>query len=149
MALWQYTFFILPGNAIREKGLDFVFPNNHEEFDDTEFWSQRHEKPSLFDQLTGILPKASSWSKSINLYGSQESNCLEVMFENDIIASVSFRIDFRTNYEDILRAIIEFIINNDLIILDENLSKCPLNFEVVNTIIASSPQVKKYKRLSS
>lgn len=62
MALWQYTFFVLPGNAIREKGLDFVFPNNHEEFDDTEFWIQRHEKPSLFDQIAGILAKANSWS---------------------------------------------------------------------------------------
>jgi len=149
MALWQYTFFVLPGNAIREKGLDFVFANNHEEFDDSEFWIERHEKPSLFDQIAGILPKTNSWSKNINLYGSQESNCLEVMFENDIIVSVSFRIDFRTNYEDVFRAIIEFFINNDLIILDENLSKCPLNFEVINAMIESSPQVKKYKRLSS
>lgn len=43
----------------------------------------------------------------MDLYVSKNSNRLEVLFDaNNIIESVTFRIDFRSEYEAVLRGII-------------------------------------------
>jgi hypothetical protein len=84
----------------------------------------------------------------IDLYGNQESNFFQVIFENNIVLSVSFRIDYTSNYEPILNQIVEYCLHRGLIILDEDLNLVPFNLETFAGIIYNSPQVKMYKKLS-
>jgi hypothetical protein len=147
MALWQVGFFLLPKDSI-EFINSFKVSNEHT-FDDASYWEVLKLPPIFFDTINDILPKGKSWSKNILLYGEENSNRLEIYFENDIIVSVSLRIDYTSDYENILYEIIEFCILNGLIILDEGLNLVPLNFELANSSIKNAPQVKKYNDLSN
>lgn len=147
MALWQVGFFVIP-----KESLDLGIPiklSEEDSFDDSLFWEYLNLNPSFFDSIGAILPKKKSWSRNIILYGEENSNRFEVFFESEIIVSVSFRINFTSNYEDILRQLIEFFLYNNLIILDEKINIIPLNFEGVKGIIENSPQVIKYRTVSN
>ncbi|MEM1122406.1 MAG: hypothetical protein AAGJ18_18310, partial [Bacteroidota bacterium] len=114
--------------------------------DDEILWLNNSYKVCDFVDIGKILKKEKSWSDLIILYGNQDSNRFEVYTnEDEIVFSVSFRIDMRTNYEEILRKLIEFFIAHNFVILDENLKKVPLNFLSFKTTIENSSQLKKYK----
>jgi hypothetical protein len=145
MAIWQYTFHVLPKESVETLSSEYHFIKGEDGFDDEPFWKLNPVNRGFFQPMLKILPKNKSWSNEIDLYGNQESNCLEVIFqEGGNIISVSFRIDFRGNYEMILSNIVEFCLRNGLVILDESLSIVPLNCEQVKSIINFSPQMKKY-----
>lgn len=147
MALWQVGFFVLPKRSF-DSGDKFELSDEHS-FDDAPFWQPEKLNPNFFDPINKILPRTKSWGDYLILYGNENSNRFEVIFENDIVESVSFRIDFTSNYQGVLSELIEFFILNGLIVLDENLNVLPLNFEAIKTVIENSPQVKKYRMLSN
>jgi hypothetical protein len=150
MALWQYTFQVLLKKSATALSENLVFNRDEEGFDDEPYWKFNHTDKSFFSALSKILPKVKSWSYEIDLYGDQESNCFEVLHDKDnAVISVSFRIDFTSNYESVLNSIIEFCIFNGLIILDESLNVVYLNYEVVKSIIMNSHQAKMYNILTN
>lgn len=146
MALWHIDFFVIPEKSfdsdINLKLSDDGF------FDDWLFWKKQSVHIDLFDPLSEILPKTKSWSNSIVMFGDENSNRLNVLHENEVVESVSFRIDFRTDYAGVLNGLLTFFIQNQLIILDEKLNVIPLRFQVISDIIQNSPQIKKYRMLS-
>lgn len=149
MALWQYTFQVLTKESF-EYLYEYISVSFDDfGFDEEPFWEYQLIDKSYFEEINNFLTKGQSWSHKIDLYGDQEANCFEVSFnQNNIVESVSFRIDFRTNYELILNNIIEFCILKGLIILDEELNRIPLNYESVRSVIINTPQIKMYNRLS-
>lgn len=147
MALWQYTFQLIEKKSFQELSPKKAFTEDNF-FDEEPYWIFSHKQKDLFLEIEYILKKNTSWSKSIDLYGEQESNCLEVFFDDlDYITSASFRIDFTSSYEMILRALIGFCISKELVIIDENLNTVVLNYEYINNIIHSSHQRKTYYNL--
>lgn len=146
MALWQIGFFVLPKESI--KHIDSFKVSDEHTFDDAPYWNTKRISPSLFNPIGFFLPQSKSWAEYLTMYGDENSNRFEIVSENDIVESVSFRIDFTSDYEKILNEIIEFCILNGLIILDEDLNLVPLNNEQVQSIIRNSPQVKRYNELS-
>jgi hypothetical protein len=149
MAVWQYTFQVLPRESVNTFAEDFFFNRKDEVFDDEPYWKKYPLKKNFFSKIDSILKKAKSWSNDINLYGNQESNCFEVLSDSeDYVLSVSFRIDFTSNYESVLSYIIEFCSLKGLIILDEELNVVSLNYEQVQSVIRNSPQLKWYNELS-
>ncbi len=147
MALWQYTFHLLPKQGVEILNPNLIFNQIDGDFDDEPYWKISTTNKGFFLPIAQILPKGNSWSKNIQIYGSDDSNCLEVFFEGDYVLSVSLRIDFTSNYESLLVEIIEFLLFNSLVILDENLIVLPLNVEGVKGVINNSAQVLKYKEL--
>lgn len=149
MAIWQYTFQVLP---IEKEEVIIEKQNLNEKIilPDYDFiWEKRPSKRNRFDEIGSVLLKNKSWSSEIDLYGNLESNCFEVYFDVDnFVTSVSFRIDFRSNYENILKKIIKFLSYNNLNILDEQLNYVPLDYEYIKSTINNSSQVKKYYELS-
>ena len=146
MALWQISFSIIPKNYTEDK----IRANQMEDwFNKDEFWQGAEITDSIFSSINSVLPKTNSWSDSMILYGEEETNCLNILIENNYVASVSFRIDFRTNYENIVRNIIELCITNGFNIMYDSHSIIPLNFESINSIIQASPQISIYNKLSS
>jgi len=147
MALWQYTFQLIEKKSFQELSPKKVFTEDNF-FDEEPYWILSHKQKDLFSDIGLILKKNISWSKSIDLYGIQDSNCLEVYFDDsNYITSASFRIDFRNSYENILREIIEFCIVKKLIIIDEGLNDVQLNYEYIDNIIKLSNQRKMYFKL--
>jgi hypothetical protein len=147
MALSQISFFTLPQKTFQKLSQSHLKKEDHL-FDDSVYWASERAPCDFFAKIGSFLPINTSWSKQITLYGQQDSNCFEVLCEDQIILSVSFRIDFTSDYEDILRNLIEFFITNDLLILDQDLTTIPLNFESVRSVIETSPKVETYRWLS-
>ena len=114
-------------------------------FDDSVFW--KGDTINFIDQIEEILPRKKSWSKNLFLFGDEESNEFSIFYENNKVVSVSFRLDFRTNYEIVLRMIIELCIINQYIIIDEKIKLVELNFNSIKQQIEDSPQYLKYNDL--
>lgn len=149
MALWQYTFQILPKESFEAFFQSFKISLDDNMFDETTYWQIKPFNKSYFERIGNILQKSKSWSEEIDLYGNQESNCFEVFFDGktDDVTSVSFRINFTSDYEMVLNSIIEFCILKGLIVLDEELQLVPLNFESIRSLIENAPQVRKYNQI--
>jgi len=149
MALWQYTFQILPKKSFSTSKKDLNLFDENNLFDDELYWKYESINKCYFEGVEQLLKKGKSWSQEINLYGSEKSNCLEIFFDTQTsnIKSVSLRIDFTSEFELVLRGIIDFCIYKELIILDEELQIIPLNYESISSIINNSPQFKRYHEL--
>jgi hypothetical protein len=149
MALWQYTFQILPKKSFSVLKRDKQLFDGNNLFDDEQYWKYEPINKNYFEGVGQLLMKGKSWSKEINLFGSEKSNCLEILFDVQTgnIKSVSLRIDFTSEFELVLRGIIDFCIYKELIILDEELQMAPLNFESISYIINNSHQFKRYNEL--
>lgn len=144
MAIWQYTFHILPKESTKQYNIKEGIENDL-------FWKITPIQKTHFNEVDLILPLNKSWSDEIDLYGSVESNCLEVLFNktDNTIVSVSFRINFSSSYEAILNSLIQFFILKGLIIVNEEFDLTPINYEVIKTTIEISPQFIKYNKLLS
>jgi len=117
-------------------------------FEDDIFWKNSVTNIALFKPLEVVLSKAVSWSPKVTILGNVNSNTIDIGFENNIVDSVSFRIDFTSNYELALRTIIDFCILNGFMIINNDLQKMPLNFEAFKQEIEKSQQIQTYRRLS-
>ena len=89
-----------------------------------------------------------SWSNSVDQYGDIDSNCVEVSFENEMVESVSFRLNYLINYESVLREMFDFCVRGQFVLIDEDLELVPLNLESIDAIIKQSAQLQVYQKLS-
>jgi hypothetical protein len=150
MAIWQYNFFVLPKVGVLEYSPSLKFNKEDELFDDSPYWEISNTKITLFYKIGEILTiKNAENSDTRIIYGEEDANCFTIIHSNGITESVSFRIDFRSQYEKILVELIDFFNVNDLIIIDENLEFIKLNIIEINNKIQSSSQYRKYKILAS
>lgn len=149
MAIWQYRFRILPKEYESEMRSGYILEGGDFDLVEEYLWAMYAYKKDEFKEFSALLCKNKSWCDEIDLYGEQDSNCLEVLYDgnSNIVLSVSLRIDFRIDYDFILKGVIEFCILHGLIIIDEDKSILQLNFETIRGCVEDSPQVKKYKYL--
>lgn len=144
MALWQIRFFILPNKHINVSRFD------KNDFDDGIFWEKVNFKKDFFVIFSNILNLNKSWSNDIDLYGQQDGNCIEIYKDkNDKVQSVSFRIDFRSDYIKILDYIINFCTSCDFCIISNDLIKIPLNSKKFVEYINNTQNIKKYQILQN
>jgi len=148
MALWQYTFFIVPNTDLLNLPIGANSNKNLEYFDFKEFWMHKPFKPDYFDCFERLLPKNKSWSRSIVLFGKEDTNCIEVLIEHDIVINLTVRIDYTTRYKCLLAELIEFCILKGFVILDEGLNIVSLRLLDLVALIENSEQVKKFNILS-
>ena len=151
MAIWQYNFTVVPKSTFARGDVSLKDYLDEDGFlDDESYWLIEPIKTDFFDEIGQILRKKTSWSTDIILFGNQESNRFEVYKnENDIVISVSFRVDYTSEYEDILRAIISFVEMHDLAILDEKMKLLDNNFVAIKSHIENSEQCIVYEKLSN
>ena len=108
MAIWQYTFFIIPNNNLP---LDNFSPIIDEEglFNDNVYWSNKETHISFFEEIGNIIPKNKSWSQQIVLFGKENTNCIEVFNENEYIYIVLLNMLHRKDYSFILNRLFHFV----------------------------------------
>lgn len=145
MAIWQYTFYLVPRNAY------LSMPSPKKDCDGLIgidiYWSSEEISCSFFNNIERILPKTKERNNEQLVFGDFESNVLTLICKNKKVATASFRINYTIDYEEILRELIEFFIFNALVVIDENLNEVPLNFESFKNTIETSPKIKKYNEL--
>lgn len=143
MAIWQYDLFLIPDKETSNIKLD------EEGFiDDEKLWSKYSDKIRSIELIKKYLPESESWSDSLRIYGNIDSNCLEIYYNKEKINSISFRIDFRTDYNLILNNIIKFCKINNLSLIDEELKILPLDESEIIKKIAKSKHVDLYNKFT-
>lgn len=148
MALWQYTFEIVPKKNVLKQGVPIKIDEKY--YNETNFWNNEYES-NFFKEFDKILPRGKSWSKNIILFGKEDSNVLEVVLEDKKdkkVIEVILRIDFRTNYAHLLNEILQFCLSNGFILLDEDLNIMSFDSSKIINIIENSPQYNKLKEIS-
>jgi len=116
--------------------------------DDDKLWKRHKVDTCDFDELQEILPTGKSWRENLHVYGELDSNCIQITSDNESVDYMSARVDFRTEYENILAKIVSFANEKHLLILDEHLNILPNNIAEILEVIEESPQVEKWRRLS-
>ncbi|OJV14280.1 MAG: hypothetical protein BGO21_16175 [Dyadobacter sp. 50-39] len=149
MSLTQVDFFILPGSCLVSDDRNNFKLDEEGLFEDDIFWRDSKPSPEVFLPVEDILGRSPSWHNDLIMYGSQESNRLQVWVEENLVVSASFRIDFTAKYEDILCSLLEFFILNGLKILDGELNVVALNVEAVNGVIVNTTQYRFYRNIVS
>jgi hypothetical protein len=145
MAIWQYTFEVIPVDfALRKESSNLV---NVIQYNLSEFWKLRSHEAIWFEPLTQTLRPADSWCENILIYGQEASTCIKLILENSKVAEVIVRIDYREEYSAFISTLIEFCALNSLALLDENFNIVPLNALNINALIENSPQYHKLKSM--
>lgn len=149
MALWQYTYYVIPRESIQDlSDLHLLSTDTEEGFDLEGYWKTADIPVSFFDSLSTILPLGQSWSEDIVLFGNQQSHMIQVI-QNEYgkVEDVSIRIDFTRDYDGFLSEFLEFCIHRGLVILDEEMQISPLSVESIRRTIEASPQSRQYYRM--
>ena len=141
MAILQCDFYILPSNS-DEAVL------NLEAFDDSTFWHKVSVNKEIFNSVASVLPQVKSWSDSLDIYGNLEDSCMQISFDNNrLVDGALLRINFTSEYKDILKFIISFCAKNDFEILTSELQKLPLLYSKIDQYIAGSKRKEKFIKL--
>lgn len=147
MAIWQCELFILPKSDTYDLQYDRQY-GNIKLFEDDKYWKKAKIKKEIFSEISRLLKPEKSWSNEIDLYGSENGNRLEVFFDtNNIIESVTFRIDFRSKYEAVLRGIISLCEKNGFCIIDGSLKNLKLSFNAIKETINKSKNKEFFTEL--
>lgn len=146
MAIWQYTFFLVPAASINI--VDLVDIKTSDGLvDDEYFWTLSTIDLSVFAPINAFMPQRESWSRNIMQFGELEKNCCEIFIEDQHVVSVSFRVDFTSDYLSLLDSMIEFCLFNGISILDEHFSPVPLNTLSIASLMQASPQFNLINKL--
>lgn len=135
MAIWQCDFYILPSNS-DEAFLNLIL------------WHKVSVSKEIFNSVTSVLPQVKSWSDSLDIYGNLEDSCLQISFDNNgLVDGALLRINFTSEYKDILKFIISLCVKNDFEILTSELQKLPLLYSQIDQYIAGSKRKEKFMKL--
>lgn len=138
MAFWQYKLYLVPTEEIVSYFAkdDFV---RSEDFDHIKWWKYRQLCIDDFSFFETIVAKSKSWSDDIVLFGSETTNCIEIITERKKIVEVSSRIDLRSDYNFFLEQLCAFaqihkcmLLGNDFKIFE------PAHVELIKGEIANS-----------
>jgi hypothetical protein len=147
MSVYQNTYFIVPrkGNYTLFEGLNLnSFMEEEGFFEDDLFWENLNcEYEDIESYLLKKFKVGKSWSKDLKIFGDIDVNSLEILLESNSIVSLSFRVNFKTDYRSFLNEVIDFCKLNDYLVVDNELNALSLDFETINENIHSSKAYKK------
>ena len=153
MSIYQNTYFIIPreGNYSLFEGINLKsFLEDEYMFEDDLFWENlKYNYENYKKQFSDIFEIGESWSENIKNFGDNELNCLSVIVEDRLIVSISFRINFKTDYSSFIERLIEFCINNDFLIVDNDLNILDLDSKSIEDNILGSNAYKRYRKFGN
>jgi len=114
--------------------------------EDDLFWKNlNYEYKEYEEYFINNFEIGDSWSRKIKIFGDNDINCIKVFIENGFIASISCRVNFKTDYSRFLNEVIKFCELNDFLVVDNELNTLSLDFEAINENIMNSKAHKKFR----
>src|SRR5262245_18011256 len=137
MATWQFDIHLIPRCKLIAL-YDLVPATLEEEIVET-VNSWRGFLPQDYgESLARLISPSRSWSNDIQMWGEQDGNRIEVLFEAGQPEEVSIRIDARQSREQFLRELVEFACQIDALLLTENFELIEPTLEGLRTSLESS-----------
>jgi hypothetical protein len=93
MATWQYNLVFVPKRAVDGMGQlrPLNIPHNCE--DETNYWREFEDSESLARRFSNIVPESESWSTEIRMWGDEDSNRIDLVYEGERVVECLIRID--------------------------------------------------------
>ncbi|KAA2216560.1 hypothetical protein [Maribacter flavus] len=148
MSVYQNEYFIVPkkGEHLLFEGLNLKSFLEDDFFEEDLFWiGQNIELVRLKPYLLENFGEDESWSDSLKIYGENEGNCIKIITEENAIVSITFRINFTTDYGKFITEILEFCKENGFMIVDNELYVLPLDYQAICNNILNSNAFENYK----
>ncbi|MFT9495022.1 hypothetical protein [Anaerosolibacter sp.] len=117
MAIWQFGFSIVPEKALLQKNIGELYNVNPENFDEIISWNGYGLSEPSIEKISKTLEQNQSWSDNIKQFGLLEKTCIELFYEENRLMEVSIRLDLRDLTLDVLVAVVDFVKDNNALIL--------------------------------
>ena len=147
MAIYQGKYFLLPKTEkiCLIEGISLKKYIENKLFEDDFFWANSKLKYSKIEEyLNKNFIPGKSWDNELKVFGNINSNSLEIFIEQDKISSISFRIDFRDDFELFLNKIVSFCKLYNLVIVNKRVDVLDCSFSEILKDILQSDDYKKY-----
>lgn len=120
MAIWQFVFSIVPEKKVAlKRNSNTQSDKNSNEFDDSMSWDGYCLSKSSIENISKTLKQTKSWSDNIKQFGCLDETCLELFYDRNILIEVSIRLDLRSLTPSILSSVIDFVKDNQALILTQ------------------------------
>jgi hypothetical protein len=95
MAIWQFRVYLIPTSSLRAK-FGTLPESIPEELEDFPWWSQVQPPPGFEAGIDEILPKATSWSEDLLIWGDDQGDTAQIWYDrNRKVNEIGFRADVR------------------------------------------------------
>ncbi len=148
MSVYQNEYFIVPkkGEYLLFEGLNLKSFLEDDFFEEDLFWAgQNIELTRLDPYLLKNFGEDESWSEDLKIYGNNDGNCIKVIVEDGAIVSITFRVNFTTDYSKFIIDVIGFCKENEFLVVDSELDVLPLDYQAILNNILSSNAFKNYE----
>jgi hypothetical protein len=117
MAIWQYDFIAIPRDELSNAIGGIPTAMTQEQYSTLNFWGTRQPEPGFEVEFSKWRPEIKSWSSDLRLWGTEESNRIDISYLNGRVSNIEFRIELRSISIHFLDIITKFVrINNCLLV---------------------------------
>jgi len=102
VAIWQFSVEFVPAGWLGNRQAI-----TEDDYNESLWWVGNQPSQGFEQKIAALLPEAKSWSPHLRQWGVQESDLVEVWYENGVVDSVSARLDCRNINPLLLRKIFE------------------------------------------
>ena len=117
MAIWQFNLVAIPRQSICSF-FQCVPQHLEDEVLDTRNWWNNVPEPDE-QEFASLLPKSTSWSKSIKAWGTEDGHRIELHFNKDCFFELTFRIDLRQSLKQFLDSLLFLAKKHDYLFITE------------------------------
>lgn len=95
MAIWQYDFVAIPRSELLDLCGALPVVMQVDLFRDEKFWRAAQPPGGFEEAFQKWQPEMKSWHDELRLWGSEESNRIDVYYEKKRVSSIQFRVELR------------------------------------------------------
>jgi hypothetical protein len=114
MALWQIKIYFIPKMVVAGR-----ITLTEDELDEQKWWAMQQPPPNYPEIFLSMLPILKSWHDDLLQWGVQTSDLVEVWVEDQVVGSVSARIDCRNPNFVFIRNIFDIANEWDCNLIDD------------------------------
>jgi hypothetical protein len=121
MATWQFSTYLLPRKVFEARfGQQRENLPRDSVLDGGTMWTDKDLADRVLIDLSLILPEMTDyWDESGKAWGSHQSDIIEVLFEDDVLEEIFFRVDVGSANPQFVRSIVELARKHDLLLFTE------------------------------
>jgi hypothetical protein len=135
MATWQFDLHCFPRDLLQRYSSNVSVPIYFDIDDVTEFALETTKTGLIYEAFDELLPRAKSWSKEIDIWGTDEGNRIDVHRQGASITSIFVRIDARHINHTFLMKFLEKCKNfNWLLVTQDKLVLSPSMIKLLEAI---------------
>ena len=139
MAIWQYTFELIPRAKLIKLFGDVPQTIDADDYEQVEWWSDGTNLTADFEnRLASFAASYKSWSADVKCWGAEDCNVVQVIMDGGRVVELSVRFDLRKLDETFLHNMVGFARDNECVFLTESMRVIEPSADVLKAVLMSS-----------